>query len=164
MAYTVSSLLEQAPLAQTIDEKAQSGVDNTNQVQVHLNMINQCLHENFWEAYDALDFKKSANLLGKGIKLAKEMQQAIVRVGQGVIDRKEIKVSTGFRYMRLENDELKDMKVFQFPLALMKLGLFIMELYLSEKKTVVHKPLVISVKSSKTNNTLVMAITGYMKT
>ena len=29
----------------------------------------------------------------KGIELAKEMQQAIVRVGNGLLDKKEIKVA-----------------------------------------------------------------------
>jgi len=48
------------------------------------------------------------SLLKKGIELAKEMQQAIVRVGNGLIDKREIKVAQQFRYCMLENNQLKD--------------------------------------------------------
>ena len=48
----------------------------------------------------------------KGIQLAKDLQQAIVRVGTSLIDRKEIKVAHDFRYVILENDYLKDIQLF----------------------------------------------------
>jgi len=48
----------------------------------------------------------------KGIELAKEMQQAIVRVGNGLLDKKEIKVAQQFRYCILENSYLKDTQLF----------------------------------------------------
>jgi hypothetical protein len=51
---------------------------------------------------------------------------AIVRVGVGLIEKKDIKVNDNFRYCVLENSYLKDINIFQFPLALRKLALFIM--------------------------------------
>ena len=65
--------------------------------------------------------------------MAKEMQQAIVRVGTSLIQRKEVKVGNHFRYVMLENDYLADVKIFQYPLALQKLGLFVMEAYHNNK-------------------------------
>ena len=53
--------------------------------------VHECLFDNFWIAYDALDLKQNnMNLLTKGIDLAKEMQEAIVRVGNGMIEKKEV--------------------------------------------------------------------------
>ena len=67
------------------------------------------------------------SLLRRGIELAKDMQQAIVRVGNGLIDKHEIKVAQHFRYCILENSYLRDTQLFQYPLALQKLGHFIMD-------------------------------------
>lgn len=74
--------------------------------------LNTCLHDNFWVAYDALDPGNATSLLMKGIELAKDMQQAIIRVGTSIIERKEVKVSATFRYCMLENDYLSDIKLF----------------------------------------------------
>jgi hypothetical protein len=46
-------------------------------------------------------------------------------------------------------------------LALQKLGLFILELYQSEKKKATDKPIVLSVKNGHTDTTLVIAVMGY---
>ena len=89
--------------------------------------MNSCLHDNFWIAYDALEPKNAASLLVKGISVAKDLQQAIIRVGTSIIERKEVKVAEYFRYVMLENDYLADVKLFQYPLALQKLGMFIMD-------------------------------------
>lgn len=48
----------------------------------------------------------------KGIAMAKEMQQAIVRVGTSLIERKEIKNGVNFRYVMIESDFLSDVKLF----------------------------------------------------
>lgn len=69
------------------------------------------------------------HLLLKGIEVAKEMQMAIVRVGVSLIEKKDIKQADYFRYCVLENSYLKDIGIFQFPLALRKLALFIMQAY-----------------------------------
>ena len=52
------------------------------------------------------------SLLRRGIELAKDMQQAIVRVGNGLIDKHEIKVAQHFRYCILENSYLRDTQLF----------------------------------------------------
>ena len=80
-------------------------------------------------AYDALEPKNYNPLVTRGIHLAKELQKAIIFVGTDILERKEVKVSTYFRYCMLENDYLSEVKLFQYPLALQKLGLFIMEAY-----------------------------------
>ena len=67
------------------------------------------------------------SILKKGIELAKEMQQAIVRVGNGLIDKREVKTAQKFRYCMLENSYLKDTQLFQYPLALVKLAHFVMD-------------------------------------
>lgn len=68
-------------------------------------------------------------LLIKGIELAKDMQMAIVRVGVSLIEKKDIKLANSFRYCIIENSYLKDIALFQYPLALHKLALFIMSAY-----------------------------------
>lgn len=70
------------------------------------------MHDNFWVAYDALDPKNAQTLLLRGINLAKEMQEAVIRVGTSIIERKEVKVAEYFRYVMLENDYLADVKLF----------------------------------------------------
>ena len=74
--------------------------------------LNTCMHDNFWIAYDALEPSNASTLLVKGIELAKDMQQAIIRVGTSIIERKEVKVASMFRYCMLENDYLSDIKLF----------------------------------------------------
>ena len=65
----------------------------------------------------------------QGIDMAKEMQKAIVSVGNGMIEKKEVKTAQDFRYVMLENTFLRDTQLFLYPLALVKLALFIMTCY-----------------------------------
>lgn len=123
--------------------------------------LKTCMNNNFWIAYDSLDSKKATSILPKGIELAKELQQAIVRMGKSLIDRKEVKVTNSFRYVMIENDILKDTTIFQFPLALQKLALFVLELYLSEKKKANDKPMVMCIKNSHTGMTLIVSVMGH---
>ena len=92
----------------------------------NLEAAQECKYANFWVAYDALD-KNNKNLIEEGINMAKELQKALVQIGTSIIDKKEVKVGEGFRYVFLENDYLKDVQLFQYPLALQKLALFILE-------------------------------------
>lgn len=77
-----------------------------------LENLNTCQNNNFWIAYDALDSKNAQQILYKGIDMAKELQQAIVRMGKSLVDRREIKMSHEFRYVIIENDFLKDTTIF----------------------------------------------------
>lgn len=98
--------------------------------------VHDCLFDNFWVAYDALDLKQNnMNLLMNGIELAKEMQEAIVRVGNSMIEKKEVKTSQNFRYAILENTYLKDTQLFLYPLALVKLALFIITCHKVRKQS-----------------------------
>lgn len=65
-----------------------------------LENLNNCLHDNFWTAFNSLETKNHP-ILTKGIELAIEMQQAIMRVGYSLIERHEIKVARCFRYVML---------------------------------------------------------------
>jgi cell division control protein 45 len=133
-AYAVSALLEYPHHINEFNEqntrtpnepvKKNQEQENINQRNQHKQMqeqvqkdqmlenLNSCLHDNFWIAYDALEFKKADTLLLKGISAAKEMQQAIVRVGTSLVERKEVKVADYFRYVILDNDYLADVKLF----------------------------------------------------
>jgi len=109
MAYSITSLLEH-PIRSSKDTE-----NNSNQTQAAsiVNGVHECLFDNFWQAYDALDLKQTnMHLLMKGIELAKEMQMAIVRVGVSLIEKKEIKKGVSFRYCILENSYLKDITLF----------------------------------------------------
>lgn len=46
--------------------------ENLMKDQILENLTN-CLHDNFWVAYDALEIKNANTLLVKGISLAKEL-------------------------------------------------------------------------------------------
>jgi hypothetical protein len=71
MAYAISSLLEH-PIA-TKDTENQNP-NNSNRA-TQITGVHDCLFDNFWQAYDALDLKQTnTQLLLKGIELAKEMQ------------------------------------------------------------------------------------------
>lgn len=126
VAFAIASLLE-AP-----QRGGATGTDDS--VDKQLETLNQCLHDNFWDAYDALEPKNAGSHLIRGIGMAKDVQMAIVRVGISLIERSQVKVAQYFRYVHLENDYLKDIQLFQFPLALQKLGLFVMELYRSRRR------------------------------
>lgn len=100
MAYAISSLLE-CPKRINPNEPHKSNLSyhdplsgefNKNENEQNLQDINNCLLENFWIAYDALDSNKKP-LLELGIELAKEMQKALVNVGTALIDRRDIKIA-----------------------------------------------------------------------
>ena len=129
------------------------------QQEKNLQHLYSCLHDNFWVAYDALE-PKNNSLLMKGIGLSKEMQQAVIRVGSSIIEKKEVKMAEYFRYVMLENDYLSDIKLFQYPLALMKLGMFIMDDYKELKQKSQVKPLLMAIKNTKMGSTLVLAVYG----
>ena len=134
MAYSVSALLETQMTESSNGKDSEnvnpnmSAADEQTQKEGGLEAINNRLHDNFWVAYDALDLgQNNIHLLKRGIALAKEMQQSIVRVGNGLLDKREIKFTQYFRYCLIENSFLKETQLFQYPLALIKLAHFVME-------------------------------------
>ena len=132
MAYAITSLLEcprnlkkSTDLMEISENRNPNMMMGSNQQQNKTKVekenilltINKCLEENFYTAYDALEMHNQ-HLLFMGIDLAKEIQQAIVSIGISLIERKEVKLGPGYRYAMIENDYLKDVQLFQFPLAL----------------------------------------------
>jgi hypothetical protein len=77
-----------------------------------LESLTNQLNENFWVAYDGLESKNYSTLITRGISDAKDLQKAIINVGTDMLERKEVKVSTYFRYVMLENDYLSEVKLF----------------------------------------------------
>ena len=83
-----------------------------------------------------------------------------MRVGNGLLDKREIKVAQQFRYCIIENSYLRDTSLFQYPLALMKLAQFIIDCHKEKFAKAKHHPLVISVKNVQRKTNLVVAVTG----
>ncbi len=83
-----------------------------------------------------------------------------MRVGNGLIDKREIKYTQQFRYCLIENSFLKDTQIFQYPLALVKLAHFIMDCRRARVQKAKQLPLVISVKNVQKKTNLVVAVMG----
>jgi CDC45-like protein len=66
-----------------------------------------------------------------------------------------------FRYVFLENDYLKDVQLFQYPLALQKLALFVMETYRAKSLKTKDKPMVMVVKNTKKGTSLIIGVMDY---
>lgn len=129
MAYAIASLLDH-PAATLKEQENNNPNEKKQSLAKSVLGVHDCLYDNFWVAYDALDLKQhNMGILLKGIELAKDMQIAIVRVGVSLIEKKDIKLANSFRYCIIENSYLKDIALFQYPLALHKLALFIMSAY-----------------------------------
>jgi CMP-N-acetylneuraminic acid synthetase len=64
--------------------------------------------------------KKISEAQGEAEKLAAQLEELKKELH-------EVKAGEGFRYVFLENDYLKDIQLFQYPLALQKLALFVLE-------------------------------------
>lgn len=98
--------------------------------------------ENFWAAYESLDIKNKA-YINYGIILSKEMQQAIMSQGTSLISSKKVTPCSKFRYCIINNDSLAETKIFQYPLAIQKLALFIMDAYKESKAIVDELPMIL---------------------
>eukprot|EP00026_Physarum_polycephalum_P005984 Phypoly_transcript_06023.p1 GENE.Phypoly_transcript_06023~~Phypoly_transcript_06023.p1 ORF type:complete len:551 (+),score=62.68 Phypoly_transcript_06023:96-1748(+) len=111
---------------------------------------------NFWNAYDALS-SRNLHLLHKGLELAVEHHQAIVRQGVSMMERKAIIQAGPFRYSIVP--ETPDLHFFTHPLALSRLALFLVETrVLSENKP--HKPIVLAALRSSTSTYITVGVSG----
>lgn len=164
MAYSVSSLLEHPNISGESGLKSENKQPNaqTDQKQSAVSSYEQLL-QNFWVAYDALEQNSHSKLalIYKGIEQTKEMQQAIMRVGNAILDQREVKQMKQFNYVFIENSFLKDIQLFQYPLSLSKLGLFILQARKARLKSEkAQKPLILSVRNPEKKKTLVIAVFG----
>lgn len=82
--------------------------------------------ENFFTAYDALSSSSPDSIL-RGLKLCMKTQKAIVRQGTAIIDKRMAKLLNNFRFVNINNGP--DLSIFQHPLALTKLALFLTDAY-----------------------------------
>lgn len=160
MAYSVSTLLEHPKIREFEDDDK----ENQNDLQANdnslVNQVHDCLFSNFWVAYDSLDLRSNIELILKGIELFKEMQMAIVRVGTSIIQKKQVKKGMSILYSIIDNEYLKDVELFQQPLALQKLALFVMQVYHDQKPKESKYPFVLSVKNQKKNTNMVVGVMG----
>ena len=67
---------------------------------------------NWLEAYDALSRNAEEEVLMKGIQLAKEQQEAIMRLGIDIINKKLIHVTSFFRYAYVRDLSEEDVNMF----------------------------------------------------
>lgn len=81
---------------------------------------------NFYTAYDALSGSSPDSIL-RGLKLCMKTQKAIVRQGTTIIDKRMAKLLNNFRFVNIRNGP--DLTIFQHPLALTKLALFLTDAY-----------------------------------
>lgn len=130
------------------DRPTEEDVDNT------ANDIRQEWLENFNDAYDALD---NVDLLQKAIPVSMALQQAIVRTGTALIDKREIRSLRSFRMTVVK--EGPDVGIFTHPLALQKLAIWISEAINElerEKGRTKHLPFVIAALDERTDRYLVL--------
>lgn len=134
MVYAVTSLLE-SPQAVMIEEiPDHEKVDDPEKENwkepevIDLQHTREMQVENFWAAYKALN-TKNRSYLESGIFLAKKLQKSLMYQCNSLITSKAILPCTTFRYAIIENDKISEAKIFQYPLAIQKLALFVQEVY-----------------------------------
>ncbi len=87
----------------------------------------------------------------------------MITIGTQIVDKKEVKVGESFRFVTLDSDVLKDVSLFQYPLALQKLALFVMETHKQKYMKAKEKPLVMVIKNSKKGTSLIVAVMGFTR-
>jgi cell division control protein 45 len=163
MVYAVTALLE-SPRPVMVDNLNDNNAEEREAEEAKndekaFELTHEMQVENFWAALDSLDLKNTSHL-HYGIELAKELQMALVRTSSSLISNKKVKPGQKFRYAIIQNDALADAKMFQYPLAIQKLALFIMEAYKETRAVKENTPMVLFVKNSKRDSYLVAGVLG----
>lgn len=143
---------------------------------------------NFWSSWDALNMElvntsvnnnvtgiastvsgslstkkaKGLDLLLQGLESAKKIQQVIFRTGTSLLERRMIKNLKLYRLCVLNDGTIPDLKVFNNPLILAKLGNWILEniteLEFLNKNSTFLKPLVVASLDVETDTYLVIGL------
>ncbi len=92
--------------------------------------------------------------------MSKEYQKSLISLGSSIIMHKKVKPCTYFRYAIVPNDVLAEVKLFQHPLAIQKLALFIMEAYLQTRKKKENKPMMLAIKNTMKDVYLAAGVMG----
>ncbi|KAN0025707.1 hypothetical protein ACTFIU_010301 [Dictyostelium citrinum] len=111
--------------------------------------------QNFWEAYDSIS-NKNIDLLKIGLKQSIQLQKEITRQVSSMIEKRSVILSGPFRYAFIT--ESSDLKYFIHPLALTKLGLFMMDAFISMGKA--KRPFLIGALNENKNSYLIVGISG----
>ena len=74
-------------------------------------------------------YRGASDLLKQGITLAMELQQAVVRQAVSLVEKKAITRVRVFRFAHLKNLSGSDLMLFTQPMALAKLGRFLVDLH-----------------------------------
>ncbi|EGC39154.1 hypothetical protein DICPUDRAFT_27471 [Dictyostelium purpureum] len=111
--------------------------------------------QNFWEAYDSIS-SKNIDLLKIGLKQSIELQKEITRQVAAMIEKRSVILSGPFRYAFIT--ESSELKYFIHPLALTKLGLFMMDAFIAMGKA--RKPFLIGSLNEKKQAYLIVGISG----
>ena len=166
MVYVVNSLLE-SPKPVLIDnipdldqgEELKKMVDDYDPNAFSMEDYQTQKIENFWAAYNSLNIKNT-DFINCGISLSKELQKGLISQGTNIITSKKVIPCTHFRYSIINTDVLSEIKIFQHPLSLQKLALFIMEAYSEKKRNKEMKPMVLAVKNTVKDSYLVVGVLG----
>jgi cell division control protein 45 len=140
VVYAISALFEYPGLLEDTDEEV---------------TLQDKWLRNFWTAHDAL---LEEGKLEQGIKLAIELQKAVIQQGTALIEKKVISPANEFRYAIISSDSINQIKFFHHPLAIKKLNCFIQEAYQSLRTNVRPKPMVLCVFNSSRNTYFVCGV------
>jgi len=83
-----------------------------------------------------------------------------VSQGTTIIQRKAVKYAANFRYVFLNEDTMQGTGFFQYPLAVYKLGHFVMQAYMQSRPNAKVKPFLVILKRPQRGNTLLVGIQG----
>lgn len=112
--------------------------------------------DNFWIAYDSF---KSPQHTKRGVRLAIDLQKAIVQFGRNVLERNAVTTMNNFRYAIINTDIMDQAKYFHHPLALKSLTTFVMEAYHSSRPNRPVLPLVLCISNSSMHSYLIYGLT-----
>ncbi|KAI9488804.1 CDC45 family [Zychaea mexicana] len=108
---------------------------------------------NFYTVYDSMD---SAEGLERGVKLCMKVQRAVVRQSTAVLEKRAVRVIKNFRTVVMRDGP--DLPLFQHPLTLSKLALFLTDAYREHGNR--NLPFVIASYDEEHESFLVVATTG----
>eukprot|EP01132_Coremiostelium_polycephalum_P010316 gene10316-12660_t len=111
--------------------------------------------QNFWEAYYSIS-NKNIESLKIGLQQSIELQKEITRQVASMIEKRSVILSGPFRYAFIR--ENSDLRFFIHPLALTKLGLYMMDAFISMGKP--SKPFLIGALNEKKKTYLIVGISG----
>lgn len=155
-AYAITALLEtgQKGVVQRSNRNTDDGRPQEEDTDELSTAIREEWIQNFNEAFDALD---NIDLLQKAIPVSMALQEAIVRTGTGLIDKREIRSLRSFRMAVVKDGP--DVAIFTHPLALQKLASWLSEAINElerEKGKTKHLPFVIAALDERTERYLVL--------